>query len=173
MNGDKDYQRRQVDLARALAVLGVKPSTFHSLHMSRKNGKIKKLLEKCLNDRTAEHREFDEEDLKAEFRPNYMVSDLSTIHEAYQFLLKNFIRKGFDESKIDLLSIDDGGKSNPAKRRNSFSGLVQIAPSPARSPGNSRRGSTVARQEDEEKDMKKIDEKRRKQKEGKRLARYI
>ena len=39
-------RRLNFELAKALAVLGVKPSTFHSLHYGGKKKKVKALLEK-------------------------------------------------------------------------------------------------------------------------------
>ena len=41
-----------VELAKALAVLNIKPSTFHSFHYGGKKEKVKKLLEQALIART-------------------------------------------------------------------------------------------------------------------------
>ena len=41
-------RRLNLELAKALAVLNIKPSTFHSLHYGGKQKKVKELLEKAL-----------------------------------------------------------------------------------------------------------------------------
>ena len=45
-------RRLNVELAKALAVLNIKPSTFHSFHYGGKKDKVKKLLEQALIART-------------------------------------------------------------------------------------------------------------------------
>ena len=45
-------RRLNVELAKALAVLNIKPSTFHSFHYGGKKEKVKKLLEQALVART-------------------------------------------------------------------------------------------------------------------------
>ena len=84
-------KRLNLELARALAVLGVKASTFHSLHYGGKKKKVKQLLEKHLIDRTKESNEKTAEEMESEFNINFEATDLATIHEAYQFLVKKYV----------------------------------------------------------------------------------
>ena len=104
-----------LERARALAVLGIKPSTFHSLHYGGKTKKLQKLLEKALIERTEDFHQRTEEEMKAEFNINFTVADLSTIHEAFQFLMKKYVEE--EAPDINFLTLEDnlqtvGFKSN-------------------------------------------------------------
>lgn len=121
-------KRKAMELSRALAVLGIKPSTFHSLHTNQKTEQIKELLETSLKKRMDDLKAgrtgpganpnnlgFPSDDEKPKTprkSPNRNAgrtparttkkkmtyephvdhdADLPTMHEAYQFLTKNYV----------------------------------------------------------------------------------
>ena len=113
-----DHKRKiHMELSKALAVMGIKPNTFHSV-VSTKN-QLKKLLEKSLLERTKalNTKSFDE--LKAERNPYLQVADLSTIHEAYQFLMMKYVDN--DEASNLFLTTDQLCSKYSSSRRSSAS----------------------------------------------------
>ena len=176
MNDEGGVHRTQAELARALAVLGVKPSTFHSLHLGGKTDKVKKLLEKALMRCTNDYRDRGIDDLADEFNPNFEVSDLSTIHEAYQFLIKTYVDDAERRKEKNMLTLEKMKREQELRRsslntRGPGGGLGSNNPSRA----GSRRGSDVSMKDEKVNqgpvDMKVLDAKRRKEKEAKKLQR--
>ena len=56
---------------KALRVLNIKPSTFHTLHSSGKTKKLQKLLEQALVLRTKDANERTQEEMKEDFNINF------------------------------------------------------------------------------------------------------
>merc|ERR1712008_343602 len=91
---DKFSTRKHVQLSKALEVLELQPTSFHAIQA--KPEKLKELLERTLKKRTLEHRaqgammryvgmeQSEQSDLSK-------IYDESTIHEAYQFLVKTYV----------------------------------------------------------------------------------
>ena len=90
------------------------------------------------------------------------------MHAAYQFLVKTYVDDVKKKRNDDglFLSIEQI-KANNAKRRNSTSVLSEKSAS----PNLSRRGSNVSMMKEDKKDIKLQDQKRRKEKEEKKIAR--
>ena len=92
-------QKKQVQfqMYQALSVLGIKVSTFHSHLANGRKEESRMMLEKALLERTShcKHQKQDpEKSLKnggRKFNPDLQEADMSTIHEAYQFLLKKYV----------------------------------------------------------------------------------
>lgn len=110
-------RRLNCELAKALAVLGVKPSTFHSLHYGGKRKKVKKLLEKHLMERTKDANERSVEEMESEFNINFAVADLSTIHEAYQFLIKKYVEDVDTLKNENFVDMEELKKRHEKKRK--------------------------------------------------------
>ena len=85
-------QKKQVQfqLYQALSVLGIKVSTFHSNLANGHKEEARLMLEKALLERTANCKKR-ENVRNTKFNPDLQKADLSTIHEAYQFLLKKYV----------------------------------------------------------------------------------
>ena len=84
-------KRIQAELARALAVLGIKHSTFYSMLGQGKHGQVKEMLKKHLQERSDDLLEGTEQEITEEFNIHLELADRTTIHEAYQFLIKKYI----------------------------------------------------------------------------------
>ena len=106
-----------MELAKALAVLNIKPSTFHSLHYGGKKKKVKELLEKALISRTKDNAERTVEEMEAEFNINFEVADLSTIHEAYQFLFKKYVEDVDNLVNENFLTKEEIRKNHEKKKK--------------------------------------------------------
>lgn len=115
-------RRIQSELARALAVLGIKHSTFYSMLNKGRHQDVKVMLKKCLKERSeALLEEFEEEALKQpEFNIHLEYADMTTIHEAYQFLVKKYIDGNEDvtaEMFIDMEEIKAKHEEKMAKKK--------------------------------------------------------
>ena len=81
------------------------------------------MLEKALMARVKDYRERTVEDLEDEFNPHFQVSDLQTIHEAYQYILRKYVQK--ERKEANFLSMEqiranhERRKSRSNSRRNS------------------------------------------------------
>ena len=87
-------RRIQSELTRALAVLGVKHSTFYSMLNKGKHSDAKKMLKKHLSERSDYLMELEgnpNAEINEEFNIHLEQADMTTIHEAYQFLVKKYI----------------------------------------------------------------------------------
>lgn len=87
-----DHKRKtHMDLKRALKVMGIIPASFHAV--SKQKTALKDLLEKALLQRTRDLNTKSMDEIKAENEKNrnLIVANLSTVHEAYQFLTKKYV----------------------------------------------------------------------------------
>lgn len=169
---DKFSASRHVQLSKALEVLNLNPTQFHAIQA--KPDKLKTLLEKTVKSRTIEFRMMQAEmkymGLEEEVSDDLSkITDESTLHEAYQFLVKTYVeeRKAKMKDESMFLNMDVLKKRN--ERRKSMVNLGNGGTS----PGNpsSRRGSFVKTKEEPVKDMKQIDQERRQAKKDAKLAR--
>lgn len=167
---DNAPSRNQLELAKALAIMGVKPSAFHQLHLGGKRDKVKKMLEKALMKRTTDHRERElmDSDYDDEYDPN-KNPDLQTIHEAYQYLIKSYVDDANRRKDASFLSLEQI-RANHEKRKGSAKSDVGDEASRPASRAGSRRGSFRA--DTGPKDMKVLDQIKRKEKEERKLQRY-
>lgn len=109
-------RRLQAELSRALAVLGIKPSTFHSLVNRRQTEEVKELIDVSIKERTSDivkskavnRWRTKVKPEKKEYNIDLEVTDMSTVHEAYQFLVKKFVdsEDGFKEGLVSGVGID-------------------------------------------------------------------
>ena len=120
-------RRLQGELARALAVLGIKPSTFHSLVNRKQISELKQLLDLAIKDRTEDYVQR-KHTTKAvvktgnkEFNLDLEVTDMSTVHEAFQFLVRKFVEtnEGLDDGLVSGLDTLETRK----KRESTFAEL--------------------------------------------------
>ena len=81
-------RRIQTELSRALAVLGVKHSTFYSMLSAGRHSQVKEMLKVALQERSDNVINFDIEKHEEEFNIHLEIADLTTIHEAYQYLVR-------------------------------------------------------------------------------------
>ena len=84
---------------------------------------VQALLEKALMARVKDYRERTVEDMEDDFNPHFQVSDLQTIHEAYQYILRKYVHK---ERKVanfltaeQIRANHERRKSRAESRRNS------------------------------------------------------
>ena len=74
-NQDEDVKTRNSRISgertKALRVLNIKPSTFHTLHSSGKTKTLQKLLEQALVLRTKDANERTQEEMKEDFNINF------------------------------------------------------------------------------------------------------
>ena len=110
----------QFQLYQALSVLGIKVSTFHSHLANGRKEDSRLMLEKALLERTSHCKQKPEKSLKngengRKFNPDLQEADMSTIHEAYQFLLKKYVD---NKNHIDpYAKVTSSGKNS---RKNSM-----------------------------------------------------
>ena len=82
-------RRLNSELTSALAVLGVKHSTFYSMLNAGKQSQVKTMLKDALkvrSDALVENPDLEKED----FNIHLEITDMTTIHESYQYLVKNW-----------------------------------------------------------------------------------
>ena len=106
-----------MELANALAVLGISPSTFHDLESKGKKSQIQKLLETALMAKSEEKNG----KIYANIKENLNRSgdtNLSTVHEAFQFIYKKYVEDSF--TNANFLTMDDIRRKHEErkKRRN-------------------------------------------------------
>ena len=77
---------------KALRVLNIKPSTFHSLHSAGKTKKLQKILEQSLLLRTKDAQERTQEEMKEDFNINFEANMFSSL----SMLLLNHKKLGLD-----------------------------------------------------------------------------
>ena len=83
--------------------------------------------------------------MESEFNPNFTVTDMSTIHEAYQFLVKTYVEEAKNRKENAFLSIEEIRKKNEARRNSIVADPASGANSRAGSRAGSRRGSFVGK----------------------------
>ena len=83
-------RKLQFELSRALAALGIKPATFHSLVIRNQIEELKILLDSSMKQRT-ENFVKSKKKIKEKFNVDLEVVDLPTVHEAFQFLVQKFV----------------------------------------------------------------------------------
>jgi len=169
---DKFSASRHVQLSKALEVLNLNPTQFHAIQA--KPDKLKHLLEKTVKSRTIEFRIMQTEmkymGLEDDGTDDLSkITDESTLHEAYQFLVKTYVEERKEKMKDSSMFLDMDVLKKRNDRRKS---MVNLGDGDA-SPGNpsSRRGSFVKTKEEPVKDMKAIDQERRQAKKDAKLAR--
>ena len=108
----KHIRRENLELSNALAVLGIRPSTFNSLLVSEKKGEARKLLETALLERSEEK---NEEELKSDIATDFEKTEVSKIHEAYQFVYKKYLEEDFQKEKF--LSIEEIKRKNEERKK--------------------------------------------------------
>ena len=64
--------------------------------------------------RVKDYRERTAEEMEDEFNPHFQVSDLQTIHEAYQYLLKKYVHK---EGKVANFLTPEQIRANNERRK--------------------------------------------------------
>ena len=96
-------RRLNSELARALAVLGIKHSTFYSMLNANKHKEVKKMLKECLQERFDALVENGPDMEKEDFDINLEISDMTTIHESYQYLIKKYVDGHEDIGKSKVL----------------------------------------------------------------------
>ena len=139
-------RKSQKKLNHTLKILGIKVSTFNSLYSKSKAIALRTLLDQHL--RKLVNPPTPKKD-KPEFNPDLIETDLNTIHEAYQYLLKNYVDKCVDESETQFLSLAQIKMNNERRklRRRSSNGTDVSTGSnttPSTSGTSSRRSSTVS-----------------------------
>ena len=94
-------RRVQKKLNHALKILGVKISSFNALYSKGKAVALRELLDKHLSRLLNPP----PKSSKIEYNPYFKPADLPTIHEAYQFLLKNYVESCKNESQTQFLTL--------------------------------------------------------------------
>ena len=91
---------------------------------------VQALLEKALMARVKDYRERSVEDMEEDFNPDFQVSDLQTIHEAFQYIVKKYVQK---EKKVanfltaeQIRANHERRKSREESRRNSAVSDVEM-----------------------------------------------
>ena len=91
-------RRIQAELSQALAVLGIKNSTFYSMLNQNQHAEVRKMLKIHLQERCDyliekyENELLDKDVPKDDiFDIDLEIADMTTVHEAYQFLIKKYI----------------------------------------------------------------------------------
>ena len=153
-------RRVQKKLNHALKILGVKISTFNALYTKGKAVALRELLDthlsKLLNPDPPIVIHPPKYLVKAknavEYNPNFKPADLPTIHEAYQFLLKNYVESCKNESQTQFLTLAQikvnnerrlMKERNDERRKNSFATSSNNS-TPNSSQASSRRNSQIS-----------------------------
>ena len=151
-------RRVQKKLNHALKILGVKISTFNALYTKGKAVALRELLDthlsKLLNPDPPIVIHPPKYLVKAknavEYNPNFKPADLPTIHEAYQFLLKNYVESCKNESQTQFLTLAQIKVNNERRlmkerneRKNSFQSSSDNS-TPNSSGASSRRNSQIS-----------------------------
>jgi hypothetical protein len=111
-------RRLNSELTRALAVLGVKHSTFYSMLNAGKQSQVKTMLKDALQERfdaLVENPDLEKED----FNIHLEITDMTTIHESYQYLVKKYVDGNEDatsEAFMDMEELKKRHEENKAKR---------------------------------------------------------
>lgn len=119
-------RRLQGELSKALAVLGVKHSTFQSLLNKGRHSEVRKLLKTSMNERLEFLKKSDPENvaelIKEDFNIHLEFADATTIHESYQFLVKKYVDDKEDTTSGSFLDLDQLRERN--QRRKSKTNLL-------------------------------------------------
>ena len=83
--------------------------------MSNAN-KVKELLERSLKARTKDLNERTTEEMAEDFNIDLEIADLTTIHEAYQFLVKKYVENAEEYMNENFLTMEEI-KANHEKRK--------------------------------------------------------
>ena len=82
--------QKNLELANALAVLNISPSTFHALQSKGKMSQIQNLLETALMARSVENNEKIYAEMKQDLNGSE-DTNLPTVDEAFQFIYKKYV----------------------------------------------------------------------------------
>ena len=102
-----------MELANALAVLGISPSTFHALQSKGKMSQIQKILETALMAKVEKN-----DQIYDVMKPNLNGSEdtnLSTVHEAFQFIYKKYVEDS--STNANFLTMDDIRRKNEERKK--------------------------------------------------------
>ena len=80
--------------------------------VSEKKGEARKLLETALLERSEEK---NEEELKSDIATDFEKTEVSKIHEAYQFVYKKYLEEDFQREKF--LSIEEIKRKNEERNK--------------------------------------------------------
>ena len=94
-------RRENLELANALAVLGISPSTFHALESKGKMSQIQNLLETALLAKSVEKNEAD--------------LNGSIVHESFQFIYKKYVEDS--STNANFLTMDDIRRKNEERKK--------------------------------------------------------
>ena len=83
----------QVQLIQALGIMGVKSGTLNNLSRHGKSNEIKEILSQRMTELTQDLSKLGMEDFKKGFDPDLNVNDFSAVHEAYQYLVVEYVEK--------------------------------------------------------------------------------
>ena len=121
-NQDEDIKTRKqrilVERTKALRVLNIKPSTFHSLHSAGKTKKLQKILEQSLLLRTKDAQERTQEEMKEDFNINFEANMFSSL----SMLLLNHKKLGIKS----LLSTKGQKRNRAARKKNLFTPMAEL-----------------------------------------------
>lgn len=127
-------RRLQAELGKALAVLGVKHSTFQSNLNKGKHSQVRQMLKEACRERCdrlmqeqqkQREREWEgiddddadeEENEKEQFNIHLEQADMKTIHEAYHFLVNKYVDGEEDLASGMFLSIDELRKKHQKRK---------------------------------------------------------
>ena len=107
-------RRENLELANALAVLGISPSTFHALESKGKMSQIQKLLETALMAKSVEKNEKIYDEMKTNLNGSE-DTNLSTVHEAFQFIYKKYVEDS--STNVNFLTMDDIRRKHEERKK--------------------------------------------------------
>ena len=103
-------RRENLELANALAVLGISPSTFHALQSKGKMSQIQKLLETALMAKSVEKNGKIYADMKEDLNRSEDTNLSTVVHEAFQFIYKKYVEDS--STNANFLTMDNIRRKN-------------------------------------------------------------
>ena len=108
-------RRENLELANALAVLGISPSTFHALQSKGKMSQIQKLLETALMAKSVEKNGKIYADMKEDLNRSEDTNLSTVVHEAFQFIYKKYVEDS--STNANFLTMDDIRRKNEERKK--------------------------------------------------------
>ena len=107
--------RENLELANALAVLGISPSTFHALESKGKMIQIQKLLETALMAKSVEKNGKICADMKENLNRSEDTNLSTVVHEAFQFIYKKYVEDS--STNVNFLTMDDIRRKHEERKK--------------------------------------------------------